>query len=84
MHCRDRTAVEAAILVQKRCYPGLGLPERLVITLSKEFCGLVQDFTPPALLDEMNQAARIAWNHSSAGTLKPACARLPHLANSSW
>ncbi|WP_331736169.1 MBL fold metallo-hydrolase (plasmid) [Streptomyces xanthophaeus] len=72
MHGQGRTAVEAArILIKEDRYPGLGLPERLAITLSTEFRHLDQDSAAPDLLELMDHAARIAWDRSSAGPLGP-------------
>ncbi|MFE0774323.1 MBL fold metallo-hydrolase [Streptomyces sp. NPDC058861] len=67
MHGQGRTAVEAArILIKEDRYPGLGLPERLAITLSTEYRHLNQDSTAPDLLELMNHAAHIAWDRSTA------------------
>ncbi|RSS85501.1 MBL fold metallo-hydrolase [Streptomyces sp. WAC02707] len=68
MHGQGRTAVEAArILIKEDRYPGLGLPERLAITLSTEYRHLNQDSTAPDLLELMNHAAHIAWDRSTTG-----------------
>lgn len=68
MHGQGRTAVGAArILIKEDRYPGLGLPERLAITLSTEYRHLDQDSTAPDLLELMNHAAHIAWDRSSTG-----------------
>lgn len=72
MHGQGRTAVEAArILIKEDRYPGLGLPERLAITLSTEFRHLDQDSAAPDLLELMDHAARIAWDRSSVSPLGP-------------
>ncbi len=66
MHGQGRTAVEAArILIKEDRYPGLGLPERLAITLSTEYRHLDHDSTTPDLLELMDHAARIAWDRSA-------------------
>ncbi|MEE1931254.1 MBL fold metallo-hydrolase [Streptomyces sp. TRM 70351] len=66
MHGQGRTAVEAArILIREDRYAGLGLPERLAITLSTEYRHLDQDSTAPDLLELMDRAARIAWERST-------------------
>ncbi|MFF6979414.1 MBL fold metallo-hydrolase [Streptomyces sp. NPDC008343] len=72
MHGQGRPAVEAArILIKENRYPGLGLPERLAITLSTEYRHLEQDSAAPDLLQLMNHAARIAWELASSPPLAP-------------
>ncbi|MEU8589523.1 MBL fold metallo-hydrolase [Streptomyces sp. NPDC048664] len=72
MHRQGRTAVEAArTLIEEDRYPGLGLPERLAITLSTEYRHLDQDSTAPDLVELMDHAARIAWDRSSADSVEP-------------
>ncbi|WP_438297262.1 MBL fold metallo-hydrolase [Streptomyces sp. HUAS TT7] len=72
MHRQGHTATEAArILLKEDRYPGLGLPERLAITLSTEYRHLDSDSTAPDLLALMDHAARIAWERSSAVTSTP-------------
>ncbi|XIG72572.1 MBL fold metallo-hydrolase (plasmid) [Streptomyces sp. SGAir0957] len=67
MHGQGRTAVEAArILIKEDRYTGLGLPERLAITMSTEYRHLEKDSAAPDLLELMDHAARIAWDRSSA------------------
>ncbi|MFD7898929.1 MBL fold metallo-hydrolase [Streptomyces sp. NPDC059743] len=66
MHGQGKSAVEAAqILVAEDRYAGLGLPERLAITLSTEFRHLDGDASAPDLLELMEHAARIAWDRAS-------------------
>ncbi|MFC8349562.1 MBL fold metallo-hydrolase [Streptomyces sp. NPDC057280] len=66
MHGQGRSAIEAArILIKEDRYPGLGLPERLAITLSTEYRHLNHDAAAPNLVDLMNHAARIAWDLAS-------------------
>ncbi|MFD8731463.1 MBL fold metallo-hydrolase [Streptomyces sp. NPDC059611] len=72
MHGQGRTAVEAArILIKEGRYRGLGLPERLAITLSTEFRHLDQDSAAPDLLELMNHAAHIAWDITAADPRTP-------------
>lgn len=67
MHRQGKTAYEAAhILIEDDRYPGIGLPERLAITLAVEFRHLDGDLTPPDLPELVGHAARLAWNRSSA------------------
>ncbi|MEU6349962.1 MBL fold metallo-hydrolase [Streptomyces sp. NPDC047072] len=69
MHGQGRTAVEAArLLIEEDRYPGLGLPERLVITLSTEYRHLEKDGTAPNLVELVDHAARIAWERTAAQT----------------
>lgn len=68
MHRQGRTAVEAArTLIKEDRHPGLGLPERLAITLSTEYRHLDGSTSAPGLLDLMDHAARIAWDRASHG-----------------
>ncbi|WP_256103686.1 MBL fold metallo-hydrolase [Streptomyces sp. ODS05-4] len=65
-HGRGMSALETAHrLIEEDRYPGLGLPERLAITLSTEFRHLDGDDTPPDLLALMEHAARIAWTRDA-------------------
>jgi glyoxylase-like metal-dependent hydrolase (beta-lactamase superfamily II) len=66
LHGQGKTAFEAArILIDENRYPGLGLPERLAITLSTEFRHLNQDQSRPSLVEPFALAARIAWRRAS-------------------
>jgi len=66
LHGQGKTPIEAArILIDEDRYPGLGLPERLAITLSTEFRHLNQDSSRPSLVEPFTLAARLAWRHSS-------------------
>ncbi|MEV0742402.1 MBL fold metallo-hydrolase [Streptomyces sp. NPDC050549] len=66
LHGQGKTPIEAArILIDEDRYPGLGLPERLAITLSTEFRHLNQDRSRPSLVEPFTLAARIAWQHAS-------------------
>ncbi|MFI6688404.1 MBL fold metallo-hydrolase [Streptomyces sp. NPDC050485] len=66
MHAQGRTAIEAVrILLKEDRYPGLGLPERLAITLGTEFRHLDGGSATPDMVALMNNAARIAWERSS-------------------
>ncbi|MEU6488249.1 MBL fold metallo-hydrolase [Streptomyces sp. NPDC046887] len=61
LHGQGRSAPEAArLLIAEDRYPGLGLPERLAISLSTEFRHLDGNRTVPELLLPMEHAARIA------------------------
>lgn len=69
LHGQGHTAIEAArILLKEGRYAGLGLPERLAITLSTEYRHLDNDPAEPDLLELMNHAASIAWERSLAVT----------------
>ncbi|MDV9173046.1 MBL fold metallo-hydrolase [Streptomyces sp. W16] len=66
LHGQGKTAIEAArILIDENRYPGLGLPERLAITLSTEFRHLSEDRSRPSLVEPFTLAARIAWRRAS-------------------
>ncbi|SEE51694.1 Glyoxylase, beta-lactamase superfamily II [Streptomyces sp. 3213] len=66
LHGQGKTPIEAArILIDEDRYPGLGLPERLAITLSTEFRHLNQDHSRPSLVEPFTLAARIAWRRAS-------------------
>jgi cyclase len=66
LHGQGNTAFEAArILIDENRYPGLGLPERLAITLSTEFRHLNRDQSRPSLVEPFALAARIAWRRAS-------------------
>ncbi|WP_331721327.1 MBL fold metallo-hydrolase [Streptomyces sp. NBC_00212] len=67
MHAQGRTSIEAVhILLKEGRYPGLGLPERLAITLGTEFRHLDRDSTAPDMVTLVSQAARIAWDLAAA------------------
>jgi hypothetical protein len=66
LHGQGKTAMEAArILIDENRYPGLGLPERLAITLSTEFRHLNEDSSRPSLVEPFELAARLAWRRAS-------------------
>lgn len=66
LHGQGRTALDAAqLLIAENRYPGLGLPERLAITLSAEFRHLNQDSARPKLVELFELSARIAWQRTS-------------------
>ncbi|MEV6042363.1 MBL fold metallo-hydrolase [Streptomyces xanthochromogenes] len=66
MHAQGRTSIEAVrILLDEDRYPGLGLPERLAITLGTEYRHLDGGSAAPDMLALMNHAATIAWEYSS-------------------
>ncbi|MFJ9899092.1 MBL fold metallo-hydrolase [Streptomyces sp. NPDC091280] len=66
LHGQGKTPIEAAhILIDEDRYPGLGLPERLAITLSTEFRHLDRDTARPSLVEPFALAARIAWRRAS-------------------
>lgn len=65
MHGQGRTPVEAAeILIDEDRYPGLGLAERMAITLAGEWRHLNGDTSDPDLVGLVGSAARIAWSRS--------------------
>ncbi|MGW2482622.1 MBL fold metallo-hydrolase [Streptomyces sp. NPDC001571] len=67
LHAQGRTAADAVrILLKEGRYPGLGLPERLAITLGTEFRHLSQDSSAPDLVALVDKAARVAWDIASA------------------
>jgi hypothetical protein len=58
--------VEAAqILLDEGRWPGLGLPERLAITLAAEWRHLDGDSSDPDLVAVTEAAAHIAWRRAS-------------------
>ncbi|MEU5958169.1 MBL fold metallo-hydrolase [Streptomyces sp. NPDC047525] len=62
LHDQGRNSNDAArILIKEGRYAGLGLPERLVISLSTEYRHLDQNSTPPDLIELVSHAAHIAW-----------------------
>lgn len=66
MHGQGRSAEDAArVLLKEGRYAGLGLPERLAITLSTEYRHLDGDSAEPDLLALAGGAARIAWERAS-------------------
>ncbi|WP_369192307.1 MBL fold metallo-hydrolase [Streptomyces sp. R08] len=72
LHGQGKTAREAAhILIEENRYSGLGLPERLAITLSAEFRHLNQDRSRPNLVEQFEVAARIAWQRASEAVSHP-------------
>ncbi|MEU9192712.1 MBL fold metallo-hydrolase [Streptomyces hundungensis] len=67
MYAQGRTSSEAVrILIKEGRYPGLGLPERLAITLGTEFRHLSEDSADLDMVALVNQAAHIAWDLASA------------------
>ncbi|MFB7598685.1 MBL fold metallo-hydrolase [Streptomyces sp. NPDC056160] len=67
LHGQGKTPVKAAqILLNEGRYPGMGLPERLAITLAAEWRHLDGDTAAPDLVAVTEAAARIAWQRASA------------------
>ncbi|MFF2430952.1 MBL fold metallo-hydrolase [Streptomyces mirabilis] len=66
LHGQGKTALDAVhILIEENRYSGLGLPERLAITLSTEFRHLNQAGTHANLVELFELAACIAWKCAS-------------------
>ncbi|MET9365057.1 MBL fold metallo-hydrolase [Streptomyces sp. NPDC006632] len=67
LHARGCTPTTAAQhLIREKRYPGLGLEERLAITLGSEFRHLNNDPADPEILSLAIEAATIAWHNNTA------------------
>lgn len=67
LHARGVPATNAALhLIESGRYPGLGLPERLAITLSTEYRHLEGETETPNLVALVDAAARIALSRENA------------------